>query len=105
MKLTSITSLLAAVDYRNENAMEELKNNLTQLLNNFYPYIIAIVSAFVALWAVFIGLKWWQAGNQEKHREAKEYLKNFIIGLVIIFILAVGATALIGYLGNWANPT
>jgi xanthine/uracil permease len=96
-------SLLSAAGEADGNALQKLTDNLTGLLRQFYPYIIAVITAFVVIWAVFIGIKWWQAGNQEKQREAKEYLKNFIIGLVLIFVVGAIAVALIGFLGNWAE--
>ncbi|MDR2046657.1 MAG: pilin [Clostridiales bacterium] len=98
MKL--ISNIIAAGD---GNALNRLTDNLTSLLNQAYPYIISVIGALVVVWAVFIGLKWWQAGNQEKQREAKEYLKNFLIGLALIFVVGVVAVALIGFLGNWAE--
>jgi hypothetical protein len=48
-------------------------------------------------------VKYWQAGNQEKQREAKEYLKNFIIGIILIFLLGAGGIALVSFLGNWVQ--
>jgi xanthine/uracil permease len=100
MKNFNINTILAAGD---ANAMQKLTDNLKSLLNQFYPYIIALITSAVVIWAVFIGIKWWQAGNQEKQREAKEYLKNFLIGLVLIFVIGAVAVALIGFLGNWAE--
>jgi len=98
--MSKISYIIAA---GNANSLQKLTDSLVGLLNQFYPYIIAILTAAVVIWAVFIGIKWWQAGNQEKQREAKEYLKNFIIGLVLIFVIGAIAVALIGFLGNWAE--
>jgi xanthine/uracil permease len=98
--MSKLSNTLAA---GNANSLQKLTDSLVGLLNQFYPYIIAILTAAVVIWAVFIGIKWWQAGNQEKQREAKEYLKNFIIGLVLIFVIGAIAVALIGFLGNWAE--
>lgn len=85
------------------NSLDELKNNLTGLINQAWPIIVGVLSAVVVVWGAFLGFKYWQAGSQEKQREAKEYLKNFFIGLAIIFILGVVAVALIGWLGDWAG--
>ena len=92
-------SFLAAGEQDLKNFETQIKN----LISTVYPYVLSIVGALVVLWAVFIGVKYWQAGNQEKQREAKQYLLNFIIGVVIIFVLAVGVTALIGWLGDWSK--
>lgn len=85
------------------NSLDELKNNLTGLINQAWPIIVGVLSAVVVVWGAFLGFKYWQAGSQEKQREAKEYLKNFFIGLAIIFVLGVVAVALIGWLGDWAG--
>lgn len=85
------------------SSLDELKNNLTGLINQAWPIIVGVLSALVVVWGAFLGFKYWQAGSQEKQREAKEYLKNFFIGLAIIFVLGVVAVALIGWLGDWAG--
>jgi hypothetical protein len=97
--------MLGAPDIGDSGALDRLKDNLTSLFNEFYPYIIAILSSFVFLWAIYIGIKWWQAGNQEKQREAKEYLKNFIVGILLIFVVGAAALALIGFLSDWVTRT
>ncbi|MDR0752114.1 MAG: hypothetical protein LBF12_06010 [Christensenellaceae bacterium] len=101
----TLLSYLSALQTNDAMALEKLTNNLTQLLKNFYPYIIAVISALVVFWAAYIGLKWWQAGNQDKQREAKAYLKNFILGVVLIFVLSVVVVSLISWLGNWMETT
>lgn len=85
------------------NDLNSLQTNLRNLLSQAWPIIIGVVSAVVVVWGLFIGFKWWQAGTQEKQREAKDYLKNFFIGLICIFVVGVVAVALIGWLGDWAS--
>ncbi len=85
------------------NDLTSLQQNLTSLLSQAWPIIIGVLSAVVVVWGLFIGFKYWQAGNQEKQREAKEYIKNFFIGLICIFVVGVIAVALIGWLGDWAS--
>lgn len=85
------------------NDLKTLETNLKALIGQAWPIIIGVLSAVVVIWGAFLGFKYWQAGSQEKQREAKEYLKNFFIGLAIIFVLGVVAVALIGWLGDWAN--
>lgn len=85
------------------NNLNTLETNLKALLSQAWPIIIGVVSALVVIWGLFIGFKYWQAGTQEKQREAKEYVKNFFIGLIAIFVVGVVAVALIGWLGDWAS--
>lgn len=95
--------LAAAIMLAAANDLSTLQQNLTNLINQAWPIIIGIISAVVVLWGLFIGFKYWQAGTQEKQREAKEYVKNFFIGLIAIFVVGVVAVALIGWLGDWAG--
>lgn len=85
------------------NSLSGLQENLKSLLQDAWPIIIGVISAIVVIWGLFIGFKYWQAGTQEKQREAKEYVKNFFIGLIAIFVVGVVAVALIGWLGDWAS--
>ncbi|MDR3185825.1 MAG: hypothetical protein LBU04_03310 [Christensenellaceae bacterium] len=83
------------------NALSNLQTKLQDLVTKVYPYLIAGIGAVVVLWAVYLGVKWWSAGDQDKRREAKEYIRNFIIGTILIFVLAAGVTALIGFLSGY----
>lgn len=85
------------------NDLTQLEQNLKGLISQAWPIIVGVLTAVVVVWAAFLGFKYWQAGSQEKQREAKEYLKNFFIGLAIIFVVGVVAVALIGWLGDWAG--
>lgn len=85
------------------NDLQGLQNNLRQLLSEAWPIIIGVISGVVVIWGLFIGFRYWQAGTQEKQREAKEYVKNFFIGLIAIFVVGVIAVALIGWLGDWSQ--
>ncbi|MDR2266752.1 MAG: pilin [Christensenellaceae bacterium] len=100
----SLTGAIADIQPDGDSqALDKLVGNLQSLLSQFYPYIIAVISGLVIFWAAFIGIKWWQAGNQDKQREAKDYLKNFIIGVVLIFVLSAVVVSLISWLGNWMS--
>lgn len=84
------------------NDLNSLQTNLKNLLSQAWPIIVGVLGSIVVIWGLFIGFKYWQAGTQEKQREAKEYIKNFFIGLIAIFVVGVVAVALIGWLGDWA---
>lgn len=84
-----------------QNAMGEFQKKLEQLMKNSFKYIIGIALALVAIWAAYIGIKFIVAKKAEQQVEAKQMLKQFIIGCFLIFVLAVGVPLLIQTLMAW----
>lgn len=86
-----------------ENNAQDFSNNLRQLINVGIGWIMGILAVLVVGWSIFIGIKWASAKRSEQREEAKSYLKQFIVGIVLIFVLAVGVPLLISGLATWAG--
>lgn len=88
-----------------DRAMETFQGYLKGLVNKSMGWLIGIGTVFVVLWAMYIGVKIIAAKKAEQRVEAKELLKQFILGTVIIFVLMVGAPLLIQALIAWAQSS
>lgn len=78
------------------------QSTLTGLLENMFTPLIAIASAISVLWGIYLGLKFWKSsGDENKRKEAKNAVISFVIGTIIIFVVAVGAPLLITALATW----
>lgn len=89
----------------NDNAMSTFQNYLNDLIRKSLGWLIGIGSALVIIWAMYIGVKFLTAKKADQRVEAKELLKQFILGLVLIFVLVVGAPLLIQALIAWAQSS
>ena len=95
--------LLAAVG--TDSNLESLLTKIDGLMDKFWVYAIAILSIVVVVWGIYIGVKVIMANKNEEKINAKAMIKNLLIGIVVIFVIAVGAPLLIESLKSWAGVT
>lgn len=85
------------------NNLNSLLEKLQTLINDFWGFAIAILSAVVLIWSVYVGVKLIIAHRNEERIDSKRMIKNLVIGIIIIFVLAVGIPLLIDGLRAWAG--
>ena len=82
-----MNTLLAAT--LNDN-LAEIVGKLQSLMDSFWIYIVMALAAVVVVWGAFVGIK-------------IAMVKNLIIGIIIIFVVAMGAPLLINGLSAWVG--
>jgi succinate dehydrogenase/fumarate reductase cytochrome b subunit len=86
----------------NEN-LAEIIAKLNELMNSFWIYIVLAFAAVVVVWGAYIGIRIAIAHKNEEKINAREMVKNLIIGIIIIFVVAMGAPLLISGLSAWVG--
>ena len=86
----------------NEN-LAEIVEKLQSLMDSFWIYIVMALAAVVVLWGAYVGIKIAIAHKNEEKINARDMVKNLIIGIVIIFVVAMGAPLLINGLSAWVT--
>ena len=81
--------------------LDDISARLNTLINTVTPWVFGILAAVVVLWVIYMAVRYITATSGDKRKEAKEILKQFIIGIVILFVLAVVAGSIIGGLYAW----
>lgn len=97
-----MTNLFAAASTLNEE-LQKIITNLNTLMDSFWVYIILGLAAVVVIWGAYIGIKIAIAHRNEEKINARDMVKNLIIGVVIIFVVAMGAPLLINGLSAWVG--
>ena len=95
-----MNNLLAAG--RNEN-LSEIVGKLQSLRDSFCIYIVMALAVVVVIWGAYVGIKIAIAHKNEEKINARDMVKNLIIGIVIIFVVAMGAPLLINGLSAWVT--
>ena len=72
-------------------------------LDSFWIYIVIALAAVVVVWGAYIGIKIAIAHRNEEKINARDMIKNLVIGIVIIFVVAMGAPLLINGLSAWVG--
>lgn len=86
----------------NEN-LGEIITKLNELMNSFWVYIVLALAAVVVIWGAYVGIKIAIAHRNEEKINARDMVKNLIIGIIIIFVVAMGAPLLIKGLSAWVG--
>lgn len=84
-------------------SLAEIVAKLQSLMDSFWIYIVLALAAVVVIWGAYIGIKIAIAHRNEEKINAKDMVKQLIIGIVIIFVVAMGAPLLINGLSAWVG--
>ena len=84
-------------------SLAEIVSKLSVLMDSFWIYIVLALAAVVVIWGAYVGIKIAIAHKNEEKINARDMIKNLIIGIIIIFVVAMGAPLLIEGLGAWVG--
>lgn len=96
-----MTNLLAATTLNGN--LQGIITKLNELMNSFWIYIVLAMAAAVVVWGAYIGIKVAIAHRNEDKINARGMVKSLIIGIVIMFVIAMGAPLLINGLSAWVG--
>lgn len=96
-----MTNLLAAATL--DGSLSGIVTKLNELMNSFWIYIVLAMAAVVVVWGAYIGIKVAIAHKNEDKINSRDMVKNLIIGIIIMFVIAVGAPLLIEGLSAWVG--
>lgn len=85
--------------------LAEIVAKLQSLIDSFWIYVVLALAGVVVIWGAYIGIKIAIAHRNEEKINARDMIKNLIIGIIIIFVVAMGAPLLINGLSAWVNAT
>ena len=86
-----------------DESLAEIVAKLQSLMDSFWIYIVLALAGVVVIWGAYIGNKIAIAHRNEEKINAKDMVKQLIIGIVIIFVVAMGAPLLINGLSAWVG--
>lgn len=82
----------------------DLSDTITDLIQSMWVPCVAVASALAVAWGIYLGVKYWlSAGDEQKKKSAKSAIISFVIGVIVIFVVAVGAPMGIGALSEWVS--
>lgn len=85
------------------DSLAEIVEKLQSLMDSFWIYIVMALAAVVVIWGAYVGIKIAIAHKNEEKINARDMVKNLIIGIIIIFVVAMGAPLLINGLSAWVT--
>ena len=94
-------NLLAAATLN--ESLGGIVTTLNELMDSFWIYIVLAMAAVVVVWGAYVGIKIAIAHRNEDKINSRDMIKNLIVGIVIMFVIAMGAPLLIEGLGAWVG--
>ncbi len=92
------------IGFISAESFDEISSAIKDLINQMWTPCLSIAGGLTLLWAIYLGWKFWVAGGDEtKKKSAKSAIISFVIGIFVIFAVAVGAPMAIGALSTWAS--
>ena len=88
-----MTNLLAAATLN--DSLGGIVTKLNELMNSFWIYIVLAMAAVVVVWGAYVGIKIAIAHKNEDKINSRDMVKSLIIGIIVMFVIAVGAPLLI----------
>ena len=85
------------------DSLSGIITKLSELMNSFWIYIVLAMAAVVVVWGAYVGIKIAIAHKNEEKINARDMVKSLIIGIVIMFVIAMGAPILINGLSAWVG--
>lgn len=76
---------------------------IQELVNSIWIYVVIAMSSVVVVWALYIGIRVIIAQKNEEKINARGMLKGLLIGVIVMFVIAVGAPLLINGLSHWVT--
>ena len=96
-----MNTLLAATTL--DDSLQGIVTKLQSLMDSFWIYVVMALAAVVVIWGAYVGIKIAIAHKNEEKINARDMVKNLIIGIIIIFVIAMGAQLLINGLSAWVG--
>lgn len=82
----------------------DLSDAIIDLIQSMWVPLVSAASALSVGWGIFLGVKYWlSAGDEQKKKSAKSAIISFVIGVIVIFVIAVGAPMAIAALSEWVS--
>ena len=86
-----------------DDSLAEIVSKLQTLMDSFWIYIVMALAAVVVIWGAYVGIRIAVAHRNEEKINARDMVKSLVIGIIIIFVVAMGAPLLINGLSAWVG--
>lgn len=93
--------MLNLLDTTLAGSLGSIVTNINTLMDTFWVYIVMALAAVIVVWGAYVGIRIMVAHKNEEKINAREMVRNLIIGIVVMFVIAMGAPLLVDGLAAW----
>lgn len=86
-----------------ETSFGAIVEKISELVNSFWIYIVLAMGATVVVWGTYLGIRVAVAKRKEEQVNARGMIKNLVIGIIVMFTIAMAVPLLINGLSWWVT--
>lgn len=86
-----------------ETSFGTIVEKISELVNSFWVYIVLAMGATVVVWGTYLGIRVAVAKRKEEQINARGMIKNLVVGIIVMFTIAMAVPLLINGLSWWVT--
>lgn len=86
-----------------DSSFRTIVNKISELVNSFWIYIALAMGTTVVVWSSYLGIRIAVAKRKEEQINSRGMVKNLVIGIIVMFTIAMAVPLLINGLSWWAT--
>ena len=79
----------------------EFADKMSELIDSFWWLFLTLAAVLIVAWGAYVGIKYVIAQRNEQKVEARDLIKQLLIGILIIVAITVGGPLLVRGLAAW----
>ena len=84
-----------------EDSFDMILIKMNELVDSVWTYLIIAMASIVVVWGAYIGIRVAVAKRKDEKIDSMRMVKHLIIGIIVAFVIAMGAPLLIKGLNAW----
>ena len=86
-----------------QSSFRSIVLKLQELIDSVWIYVVIAFSSVVAVWGAYIGIRVTVAKKNEEKINARGMVKQLAVGIIVMFVLAMGTPLVINGLSHWVT--
>lgn len=79
----------------------EFADKMSELIDSFWWLFLSLAAVLIVAWGAYVGIKYVIAQRNEQKVEARDLIKQLLIGILIIVAITVGGPLIVKGLSAW----
>ena len=84
-----------------DQPLGEFADKMSELIDSFWWLFLTLAAVLIVAWGAYVGIKYVIAQRNEQKVEARDLIKQLLIGILIIVAITVGGPLIVKGLSAW----
>lgn len=84
-----------------DQPLGDFADKMSELIDSFWWLFLTLAAVLIVAWGAYVGIKYVIAQRNEQKVEARDLIKQLLIGILIIVAITVGGPLIVKGLSAW----